>query len=387
MGIKNIINIIKDVKAVQKQPAIQNISDAAKNANSLNLKALVEAAFEKIGHANIIVAGKTGVGKSTLVNAVFQGNLAETGVGRPVTQNMKEYSKEGEPVHIFDTKGFELGNYKEVIKELKGEINRRKQLGDPKEQIHLGWFCISNDGKRLESAETEFINELSKEIPIVVVLTKTVDTKLDFYNLVKNETPKATNVIRVLALPYETPIGTIPAFGLDELIDHSYELMPDIAKAALASSQKVNTQITKKAVDKVIAIAAASAATIGATPIPFSDAVLLAPVQIGMIASICKVMKVPADKQFITTLVSSAAGVMGATATGRTIVRGLIKLIPEAGVIIGGTISAATAGIVTSGMGYAFYNSIRLLQGQGIDLNAANLSKEFIEQLKKTKLK
>ena len=76
MGIKNIINIIKDVKAVQKQPAIQNISDAAKNANSLNLKALVEAALEKIGHANIIVAGKTGVGKSTLVNAVFQGNLA-----------------------------------------------------------------------------------------------------------------------------------------------------------------------------------------------------------------------------------------------------------------------------------------------------------------------
>ena len=70
-------------------------------------------------------------------------------------------------------------------------------------------------------------------------------------------------------LPYETPIGTIPAFGLEELIEHSYELMPDIAKAALASSQKVNDSITKRAVDRVIAVAAASAATIGATPCPF----------------------------------------------------------------------------------------------------------------------
>ena len=67
--------------------------------------------------------------------------------------------------------------------------------------------------------------------------------------------------------------------------------------------------------------------------------------------------------------------------------RGLLKFIPEAGPIIGGTISAATAGVITSGMGYAFYNAVRLLQGKGIDLNAANLSKEFVEQLKKTKLK
>ena len=97
-------------------------------------------------------------------------------------------------------------------------------------------------------------------------------------------------------------------------------------------------------------------------------------------------MKIRADRQFITTLISSTAGVMGATATGRSIARGLIKLIPGAGTVIGGTISAATAGVLTTVMGYAFYNAVRLLQGNGIDLNAKNLSKEFIEQLKKSKL-
>lgn len=385
MGIFNIFKTVKNLKDMVTKPVQYNGGDVPSD-EPMDLEHIVKDAFEKIGHANILIAGKTGVGKSTLVNAVFQGNLADTGVGHPVTQAIKEYSKEGEPVHIFDTKGFELRNYQEVIKDIKGEIQRRRMQGDPKQMIHLAWFCISNDGKRLEDSEVECINELASEIPVVVVLTKSVDTQQEFYDLVKRECTCATDVIQVLALPYETPIGVIPSFGLDVLIDRTYELVPDLAKAALAASQQVNESITKKAVDKVIAIAAASAATIGATPIPFSDAVLLAPVQVGMIANICKIMKVKTNRQFLTTLISSAAGVAGATATGRAIARGLLKLIPGAGTIIGGTISAATAGVVTTGMGYAIYNAIRLLQGKGVDINPTNLSKEFVEQMKKAKI-
>ena len=298
--------------------------------------------------------------------------------------HMKEYSKSGEPVHIFDTKGFELGNALTIREELKSEIEKRKKLGDMKKQIHLAWFCISNDGKRVEKAEIEFINDLAKELPVVVVLTKTLDTSLEFYNIVKDECREATNVIRVLAQPYETPIGTIPAMGLEELIDHTYEIVPDIAKAALAASQKVNESITKKAVDKIIAVAASSAAAIGATPIPFSDAVLLAPVQIGMIASICKVMKVDADRAFLTTIVTSAAGVLGATITGRAVVRGLIKCIPGAGSVIGGSISAVTASLLTTGMGYAFYNAVRSAQTKQ-NYTAQDLGEAFKEELKKVK--
>lgn len=382
--MSKIFDIIKAPKVIKEQA--ENIGEVAEDAKSFNIKKIIDEALEKIGQVNIIIAGKTGVGKSTLVNAVFKGNLAETGVGKPVTQTMKEYSKEGEPVHIFDTKGFELGNALTIREELKLEIEKRKKLGDMKKQIHLAWFCISNDGKRVEKAEIEFINDLAKEIPVVVVLTKTLDTSLEFYNIVKDECREATNVIRVLAQPYETPIGTIPAMGLEELIDHTYEIVPDIAKAALAASQKVNESITKKAVDKIIAVAASSAAAIGATPIPFSDAVLLAPVQIGMIASICKVMKVDADRAFLTTIITSAAGVLGATITGRTVVRGLIKCIPGAGTVIGGSISAVTASLLTTGMGYAFYNAVRTAQGKSIeDITAKDLGEAFKEELKKVK--
>ena len=36
---------------------------------------------------NIIVAGKTGVGKSTLINGVFRETLAETGIGKLERKN------------------------------------------------------------------------------------------------------------------------------------------------------------------------------------------------------------------------------------------------------------------------------------------------------------
>ena len=41
---------------------------------------------EEIGRFNLAIFGKTGVGKSTLVNAIFGSEIAKTGIGEPVTR-------------------------------------------------------------------------------------------------------------------------------------------------------------------------------------------------------------------------------------------------------------------------------------------------------------
>ncbi|MCV5649681.1 50S ribosome-binding GTPase, partial [Escherichia coli] len=53
----------------------------------------LEKALKERGHINILIAGRSGVGKSTLINSVFQSSIAETGQGKPVTKNTREITK------------------------------------------------------------------------------------------------------------------------------------------------------------------------------------------------------------------------------------------------------------------------------------------------------
>ena len=63
---------------------------------------------EKLARLNILVAGKSGVGKSTLINSVFGKEVAKTGDGEPVTSRICKNEKEGFPLTIYDTPGMEL---------------------------------------------------------------------------------------------------------------------------------------------------------------------------------------------------------------------------------------------------------------------------------------
>lgn len=103
-------------------------------------EALREALKER-GYVNILIAGRTGVGKSTLINAIFQGNLATTGQGRPVTQNTREIKKEDIPISIFDTRGLEMADFSQTIGALRSFVSERSRDTDPKNISMLPGFA------------------------------------------------------------------------------------------------------------------------------------------------------------------------------------------------------------------------------------------------------
>lgn len=76
----------------------------------------------KITPANIMLIGKTGVGKSTLINSIFREELAKTGIGRPFTQHLKKITKEGVPINLYDSRGLELD--KNVQEKVRNDIDK-----------------------------------------------------------------------------------------------------------------------------------------------------------------------------------------------------------------------------------------------------------------------
>lgn len=123
-----------------------------------------------------------------------------------------------------------------------------------------------------------------------------------------------------------------------------------------------------------------TASGLAATPVPFSDALTLVPTQIAMIAHITVCFNQEIDKSVLTGFVSAIAGTAATTVIGKTIVSNLLKFIPVAGSLIGGTISAVTAGALTKALGEAYIQlMVQVANGNfSIDDIASGNAKDFI---------
>ena len=342
-----------------------------------------DEALKKRGVANILIAGKTGVGKSTLINTVFQGRMAATGQGRPVTQSTKKITKEGVPISIYDTKGLEVKDYKPILDELMQFVKITNNNTDPQQHIHVAWICVAEGARRVEEAEISLAKSLSEMMPVIVVIT-TASSDQGFKNIVSDLFPFARNVIRVNSVPLELDGGTIiPAHGLHDLIELTMEVIPEGQKKAFAAAQRISLDHKLNQAHKIVAAAAASAAAIGAVPVPFSDAIGIVPVQIGMLAGISLAFGLDTDKAFLGSLVSGTFAAVAGTLGGRAAVGALLKLVPGFGSVAGGAISATVAATLTTTFGEAYAATLYSLLKDDPDkkLSGEDVAKAFKKKL------
>ena len=321
---------------------------------------MTEEEVRKMNPINIMLVGKTGVGKSTLINHIFRENLAATGIGKPVTKHLEKITKEGVPITLYDTKGLELNPsvQTQVRKEVFDEIRRLNQFGEEKDKIHVVWYCLNTGSSRLESFEEGFIRELSEILPVVVVLTQSLqeDNVRELSEYIDSLRLNIKGMVSVIAKPYAISGHHIPAFGLEELVSVTFSLLPESAEQAFINAQKVDVMKKAEYAKKWAKGFITETFMVGFTPVPFADAPILASSQIAMIAKITSIFGVSMNKGMITSIVSSAAGVSGAVFTGRTLVSNLLKLVPGAGTLVGGIISGSTAALITTALAYAYIN-------------------------------
>ncbi len=227
---QNFNHYFKNVKYEMKNE-INNIFNKENFYNFFEKKieylssTIIKDYSNKTKHLNIYLIGKSGIGKSTLINKIIGKDEAPTGVGRPITQFTKSY--ESNNIRLWDTKGIEMSEYnlKKVIEETKTLIKKNAENNNPDEYIHCIWYCIN--GSRFEEIEEISIEELANvyddsSLPIVLVYTHTISKTLfdNMKQFIKSN--KKLEKIDVLSVLAEDEIAVdgqpIKSFGIKELL-------------------------------------------------------------------------------------------------------------------------------------------------------------------------
>ena len=354
---------------------------------------------------NIIVIGKSGVGKSTLINSLFRGDFADTGLGRPVTQEIRKIVKSDYPLSIYDTPGFELSSDQQdnVKDEVIKLISEGYSSNDINKTIHCIWYCINVGANRtFDSSEVEWLKEVSEKnknskVPIIVVLTQSVPRKkaLEMKNHVEQENLDICKVVPILAQDMDFDEEYVAkSFGLDTLINVMSEVLPSELQDTLQNIQKVSLEAKKKHARAAIATAVTASFGEGFAPIPFADAFLLVPTQVAMISAITVIFGLEINKAFLTAFVTSTLGSGSATLIGKTIVSNILKFFPGIGTGVGGAISGTTAGFITTALGEAYLLLMEQIYKGEINKDTLNssegqkkMNKLFKEQLSVQKKK
>ncbi|WP_424446861.1 GTPase family protein [Microbacterium sp. CH-015] len=203
-------------------------------------------AKSRYGRFNLAVIGGTGVGKSSLINAVFGRELAKVGKGLPVTRGVQYYSDDS--LGIWDIEGFEIGSTVPPAEQLRGHLEEIAR--HPKnQQISVVWYCVKSNDDRLTPADVAMIGELSRAgLPVILVLTKvdwsknpitgqrgvskSVEEFVDWLEnpVDENGQPISIGYERVILTSTSDKHGKGKGHGLGELVAETLTLSPEDEK-------------------------------------------------------------------------------------------------------------------------------------------------------------
>jgi len=225
---------------------------------------------------NVLVTGVTGAGKSSLVNAIFGSNIAQVGVGVPVTMHYTRIEPPDRPVVIYDSRGLEDGHHVEFINDTRAFFHSLRSRPRVSDHIHVVWYVVNAACGRFEPFELQLVREIFAPTPVLFLLNKadlvsaaqlqSLIALLHSYGLecCKAILPvvaerrnysqswcprchgddvmfrKATNTLTCESCGHAELM--VPHLGLGHLIETTSVLLPDLAKEAFLFAQVESLQ-------------------------------------------------------------------------------------------------------------------------------------------------
>lgn len=369
-----------------------------------DLKRLMEG-IDSHRPPRIFLIGRTGVGKSSLINALCGAYIAKVSDTRSCTEGTQIYEcKDGDRVlmEILDTRG--IAESESLDDKITAEEMLIEQINEFSPDVAI--FMLNCTHRDDVDTDVEFLKKVSKEyakvnkltLPIVVVINKCdemapsrfknpleypenkknkINEVVQYYKgiIVKNGL-KIDNIIAVSSLiDWQTPDGmeidvdsikNLPRYdidnlqiafdgryGIEELLDILEEAILDFeAQMGLRMASRLN-EVVKRLAKHLSTIFSGISATVALTPIPVSDIYILLIIQSMLVCLIASLsgrdISLDTGKEFILSM----GGIVGAGYAFRLIAQQASKLLNAIFIGSGSAVSSGIAYIGTSAIGKA----------------------------------